>query len=114
MKVRVSLGRENDHIEDLFPNNPSATLKRRDSSGPTQKMAPTAAVSMAVLISLSMIVSVSVDRPGSITLSTARRKWGHVLLNPVLLRRKKKNKVALTEVMVASVGPFPMIGILRT
>ena len=37
---------------------------------------------------------------------------GHVLLNPVLLRRKKKNKVALKEVMVGSeqVAPFLMVG----
>ena len=69
---------------------------------------------MAVLISLSMIVSVSgeVDHPASMTLRMARHKGGHVLLNPVLLRRKKKNKVALKEVVVGSeqVAPFLMVG----
>ena len=68
---------------------------------------------MAVLISLSMIVSVSggVGRAVLATLSTARQK-GHLLLNPVLLRRKKKNKVALKEVIVVSerVAPFLMVG----
>lgn len=73
---------------------------------------------MAVLISLSMIVSVSgeVGRPASVTLGMARHKGEHVLLNPVLLRRKKKNKVALKEVIVGSerVAPFLMVGSLRT
>jgi len=73
---------------------------------------------MAVLISLSMIVSVSeeVGRPASTTVGMARHKGGHVLLNPVLLRRKKKNKVALKEGIVGSerVAPFLMVGSLRT
>lgn len=73
MKVRVSLRREDNHIKDLLSATRSAdaTLLRRHIH--TQKMAPTAAVSMAVLMSLSMMVSVSGKkyRQASITLSDA-------------------------------------------
>ena len=58
MEVRISHGREHNHINNLS-HGPLATLKRSESRTPTQKMAPTAAVSIAVLINLSMIVSVS-------------------------------------------------------
>jgi len=73
---------------------------------------------MAVLISLSMIVSVSeeVGRPVSITHSITQHKGGYVLLNPVLLRRKKKNRVALKEATAKSeqAAPFMVVGRLRT
>jgi len=50
-------------------------------------MAPTAAVSMAVLINLSMIVSVS-EEAGQRFPVWRVRKERDVLLKPVLLRRK--------------------------
>ena len=60
-------------------------------------MAPTAAVSMAVLINLSMIVSVSgeTNSPKVNDTCDGIRMEKHALLKPVLLLRRKKNKVAL-------------------
>ena len=59
MKVGIPLGCEHDHIDNLFQMSRQTPLQHRQNQTLTQKMAPTAAVSMAVLISLSMIVSVS-------------------------------------------------------
>jgi len=72
MKVGIPLGCEHDHIDDLFPMSRQTPLQHCENQTLTQKMAPTAAVSMAVLISLSMIVSVSEEtgRQVSATLVT--------------------------------------------
>lgn len=96
MKIGIPLGCEHDHIDNLF----SAFRQYRSgirSLEHTQKMAPTAAVSMAVLINLSMIVSVSgeTNSPNVSDACGSNRIEEHALLKPVLLRRKKKNKVAL-------------------
>ena len=96
MKVGILLGCEHDHIDNLFP---AFRQRRYDirSQKHTQKMAPTAAVSMAVLINLSMIVSVSGETNSPNVSGTCDNNTieEHALLKPVLLRRKKKNKVAL-------------------